>query len=45
MCREGNASRLQRFRNHRRPDALARFRSNRFAGLLMFLACLVVRTS
>ncbi|MEH3160111.1 MAG: 4-hydroxybenzoate octaprenyltransferase [Sphingomonas taxi] len=32
-----------------RPDdganALARFRSNRFAGLLMFLACLVVGTS
>ena len=26
-------------------DALARFRSNRFAGLLMFLACLVVGTS
>jgi 4-hydroxybenzoate polyprenyltransferase len=24
------------------PDALAKFRSNRFAGLLMFLACLVV---
>ena len=23
-------------------DALAKFRSNRFAGLLMFLACLVV---
>jgi 4-hydroxybenzoate polyprenyltransferase len=23
-------------------DALARFRANRFAGLLMFLACLVV---
>jgi 4-hydroxybenzoate polyprenyltransferase len=23
-------------------NALARFRSNRFAGLLMFLACLVV---
>jgi 4-hydroxybenzoate polyprenyltransferase len=32
-----------------RPDdggsALATFRSNRFAGLLMFLACLVVGTS
>ena len=32
-----------------RPDdggnALARFRSNRFAGLLMFLACVVVGTS
>ena len=26
-------------------DALARFRSNRFAGLLMFLACLVVGTA
>ena len=26
-------------------DALSRFRSNRFAGLLMFLACLVVGTS
>ncbi|HEX8526968.1 4-hydroxybenzoate octaprenyltransferase [Allosphingosinicella sp.] len=26
-------------------DALAKFRSNRFAGLLMFLACLVVGTS
>ena len=26
-------------------DALARFRSNRFAGLLMFLACVVVGTS
>jgi 4-hydroxybenzoate polyprenyltransferase len=26
-------------------DALARFRSNRFAGLLMFLACLVVAAS
>ncbi|HMC92624.1 MAG TPA: 4-hydroxybenzoate octaprenyltransferase [Allosphingosinicella sp.] len=26
-------------------DALARFRSNRFAGLLMFLACLVVGTT
>ena len=26
-------------------DALAMFRSNRFAGLLMFLACLVVGTS
>jgi 4-hydroxybenzoate polyprenyltransferase len=26
-------------------DALTRFRSNRFAGLLMFLACLVVGTS
>ena len=23
-------------------DALAKFRSNRFAGLLMFLACLIV---
>jgi 4-hydroxybenzoate polyprenyltransferase len=23
-------------------DALAKFRSNRFAGLLMFLACLVI---
>jgi 4-hydroxybenzoate polyprenyltransferase len=30
-----------------KPDdnALATFRSNRFAGLLMFLACLVVGTS
>jgi 4-hydroxybenzoate polyprenyltransferase len=27
------------------PDALAKFRSNRFAGLLMFLACLVVGTA
>jgi 4-hydroxybenzoate polyprenyltransferase len=26
-------------------DALEKFRSNRFAGLLMFLACLVVGTS
>jgi 4-hydroxybenzoate polyprenyltransferase len=26
-------------------DALAKFRSNRFAGLLMFLACLVVGTA
>ena len=26
-------------------DALARFRSNRFAGLLMFLACLVLGTA
>ena len=26
-------------------DALAKFRSNRFAGLLMFLACIVVGTS
>ena len=26
-------------------DALAKFRSNRFAGLLMFLACLVIGTS
>jgi 4-hydroxybenzoate polyprenyltransferase len=26
-------------------DALAKFRSNRFAGLLMFLACLIVGTS
>jgi 4-hydroxybenzoate polyprenyltransferase len=26
-------------------DALAKFRSNRFAGLLMFAACLVVGTS
>jgi 4-hydroxybenzoate polyprenyltransferase len=26
-------------------DALAKFRSNRFAGLLMFLACLVTGTS
>ena len=26
-------------------DALAKFRSNRLAGLLMFLACLVVGTS
>jgi 4-hydroxybenzoate polyprenyltransferase len=26
-------------------DALAKFRSNRFAGLLMFLACFVVGTS
>ncbi|HMJ93952.1 MAG TPA: 4-hydroxybenzoate octaprenyltransferase, partial [Allosphingosinicella sp.] len=26
-------------------DALAQFRSNRFAGLLMFLACLVVGTT
>jgi 4-hydroxybenzoate polyprenyltransferase len=26
-------------------DALMRFRSNRFAGLLMFLACLVVGTA
>ena len=26
-------------------DALAKFRSNRFAGLLMFLACLVLGTA
>jgi 4-hydroxybenzoate polyprenyltransferase len=26
-------------------DALAKFRSNRFAGLLVFLACFVVGTS
>jgi 4-hydroxybenzoate polyprenyltransferase len=26
-------------------DALAKFRTNRFAGLLMFLACFVVGTS
>jgi 4-hydroxybenzoate polyprenyltransferase len=26
-------------------DALMRFRSNRFAGLLMFLACVVVGTA
>jgi 4-hydroxybenzoate polyprenyltransferase len=26
-------------------DALEKFRSNRFAGVLMFLACLVVGTS
>jgi 4-hydroxybenzoate polyprenyltransferase len=26
-------------------DALAKFRSNRFAGLLMFLACFVVGTA
>jgi 4-hydroxybenzoate polyprenyltransferase len=26
-------------------DALAKFRSNRFAGFLMFMACLVVGTS
>ena len=32
-------------RQHDGADALARFRSNRFAGLLMFLACLVVGTA
>jgi 4-hydroxybenzoate polyprenyltransferase len=26
-------------------DALAKFRSNRFAGFLMFMACLVVGTT
>ena len=34
-----------RLRTEDGGDALAKFRSNRFAGLLMFLACLVVGTS
>jgi 4-hydroxybenzoate polyprenyltransferase len=34
-----------RLRTDEGADALAKFRSNRFAGLLMFLACLVVGTS
>ena len=34
-----------RLRPENGADALAKFRSNRFAGLLMFLACLVVGTS
>jgi 4-hydroxybenzoate polyprenyltransferase len=39
------ASQVLRLRPDDGADALARFRSNRFAGLLMFLACLVVGTS
>jgi 4-hydroxybenzoate polyprenyltransferase len=39
------ASQLLRLKPDDPEDALARFRSNRFAGFLMFLACLVVGTS
>jgi 4-hydroxybenzoate polyprenyltransferase len=38
-------SQVLRLRPDDGADALARFRSNRFAGLLMFLACLVVGTT
>jgi len=38
-------SQVARLKPEDGADALARFRSNRFAGLLMFLACLVVGTS
>jgi 4-hydroxybenzoate polyprenyltransferase len=39
------AGQIVRLRPDDPEDALARFRSNRFAGLMMFLACLVVGTS
>jgi len=39
------AAQVVRLKPEDGADALARFRSNRFAGLLMFLACLVVGTS
>jgi len=39
------ASQAVRLKTEDGADALMRFRSNRFAGLLMFLACLVVGTT
>jgi len=39
------ARQVNGLRRENAADALARFRSNRFAGLLMFLACVVVGTA